>query len=382
MRNREAGSWKPCSRTKLMSALLVSYVVLFLSGCTAIQGTGGIQSSRFEFALIGDMPYDARTEKEFANVMNEMNAADLAFVVHNGDFWGDGGNWTEKPRPELALQRAPFVFVGGLPPCSDETFQDRLRLAQSSRHPFIFVPGDNEWTDCHRAKPRTYDPVERLTKLRRMFFQGDQNLGRRSMRLARQSEDVRYAKFSENVRWTYGDVLFVTLHVVGSNNNLGRTPEMDAEYAERNAANLAWMRQAFDLATRGSSKAIMIIAQANPRFENSWTPNMQQRYMLGGLGLKSPETRRATGFDEFLAALEKETLAFRKPVVYVHGDTHNFRVDKPLVGSASGRIIENFTRVETFGFPDTHWVRAIVDPGDPQVFSFRQEIVKENLVKH
>ena len=77
-----------------------------------------------------------------------------------------------------------------------------------------------------------------------MFFQGDQSLGRRTIRLTRQSEDTRYAKFRENVRWTQGDVLFVTLHVIGSNNNLGRTPEMDAEYSERNAANLAWMRQA------------------------------------------------------------------------------------------------------------------------------------------
>ena len=126
----------------------------------------------------------------------------------------------------------------------------------------------------------------------------------------------------------------------------------------------------------------MIIAQANPRFETSWPADMQQRYMLEGLGFKSPETRRATGFDEFLAALEKETLAFGKPVVYVHGDSHLFRVDKPLVGSKSRRIIENFTRVETFGAPYTHWVRAIVDPSDPRVFSFREEIVKENLVSH
>jgi hypothetical protein len=368
MRDSEAGSWTVRSLTGLKSALIVSYFMLFLSGCTTIQGEAQIQSTSFEFALIGDVPYDARHEKEFANVMKEINAADLAFVVHNGDFWWDGAAWTEQ--------------AGGLPPCSDETFQDRLGLAQSSRHPFVFVPGDNEWTDCHRAKPRTHDPLERLTKLRGMFFPGDQSLGRRTMRLTRQSEDTRYAKFRENVRWTSGNVLFVTLHVVGSNNNLGRTPEMDAEYSERNAANLAWMRQAFELATREGSKAIMIIAQANPRFENSWPSFMQQRYMLAGLGFKSPETRRVTGFDQFLAALEKETVAFGKPVVYVHGDTHIFRIDKPLVGSTSRRIIENFTRVETFGYPDTHWVRAIVDPRDPKVFSFRQEIVKENLAKH
>lgn len=94
------------------------------------------------------------------------------------------------------------------------------------------------------------------------------------------------------MRWTHGAVLFVTLHVVGSNNNLGHTPEMDAEYAERHAANLAWMSQAFELATRSGSQALMIIAQADPRFENSWPAYVQQRYMLAGLGFKSPETRR------------------------------------------------------------------------------------------
>jgi len=72
--------------------------------------------------------------------------------------------------------------------------------------------------------------------------------------------------------------------------------------------------------------------------------------------MKPPASRRKTGYDSFLAALEKETLAFGKPVVYVHGDTHIFRIDKPLVGSRDQRIIENFTRVATFGHPDTHWI--------------------------
>ncbi len=339
-----------------------------LAGAAVLEGQEAGRGGRFEFALIGDMPYDARQEKEFLHVMRAVDAADVAFVVHDGDFWWDGNQWT----PE----------AGGLPPCADETFQDRLALAQRSRHPFVFVAGDNEWTDCHRAKPRAYEPMERLAKLRRMFFAGDTSLGQRTLRLTRQSEGARYASFRENARWTYGDVLFVTLHVVGSNDNAGRTQEMDAEHAERTAANLDWMRQGFELAARGGSRAIVLVAQADPRFENSWPPEVQQRYMLAGLGMKSPETRRPTGFDSFVAALERETLAFGKPVVYVHGDTHLFRVDKPLYGSTSRRIIENFTRVATFGHPDAHWVRGIVDPADPQVLSFRQEIVEENRVRH
>jgi hypothetical protein len=170
--------------------------------------------------------------------------------------------------------------------------------------------------------------------------------------------------------------------MVGSNNNLGRTPEMDAEYDERNAANLAWMQEAFDEAKRNGNKAVMIIAHANPQFENTWPAKLQKRYLLEGLGIKPPETARETGFDDFLAALEEETLAYGKPVVYVHGDTHTFRIDKPLVGSISQRMIENFTRVEVFGYRNTHWIRVIVDPDDENVFSFRQAIVPENRVAH
>src|SRR5262249_61170752 len=97
---------------------------------------------------------------------------------------------------------------------------------------------------CHLAAPGLY-PLERLTKLRQVFFQGDQSLGQRSIPLRRQSTDPQYAQFRENVRWTSGEVLFVTLHLVGSNNNLGRTREGDAEYAERHGANVVWLQQAF-----------------------------------------------------------------------------------------------------------------------------------------
>ena len=352
----------------LKSALIAASCALLVTGCASAPEGAQAQGVRFEFALIGDAPYDGRQERQFPNVMKEINAADLAFVVHDGDFQWDGAGWNEK--------------AGGMPPCSDATFEDRLRLAQSSRHPFIFTPGDNDWTDCHRSKPRPYDPLERLAKVRKMFFQGDHSLGQRTIRLTRQSENPQYAKFRENARWAQGGVLFVTLHIVGSNNNLGRTPDMDAEHAERSAANEAWLKGAFAEAKRSGARGVMIIAQANPRFETSWTAVQQSRYMLGGLGIKPPAKRRVTGFDGFLEVLEEEVLAFGKPVVYVHGDTHLFRIDKPLVGSVSRRIIENFTRVETIGYPDTHWVRAIVDPEDPNVFSFRQQIVNENRVTH
>jgi hypothetical protein len=51
---------------------------------------------------------------------------------------------------------------------SDAVFQNRLDLFNRFTAPFIFVPGDNEWTDCHRANNGGFDPLERLDRLRMM----------------------------------------------------------------------------------------------------------------------------------------------------------------------------------------------------------------------
>ena len=86
------------------------------------------------------------------------------------------------------------------------------------------------------------------------------------------------------------------------------------------------------------------------------------------------------GFEDYLRTLAEEMETYGKPVAYLHGDTHLFRIDKPLYSRKTNRAFENFTRVETFGWPNSHWVRITVDPADPQLFRFKAEIVRENVV--
>jgi hypothetical protein len=71
-----------------------------------------------------------------------------------------------------------------------------------------------------------------------------------------------------------------------------------------------------------------------------------------------------------------ETVAFGRPVVLVHGETHIQRIDRPMTSSTSGERVENFTRVETFGSPEVGWVRAGVDTSEPEVFTFQPETVE------
>ncbi len=80
-----------------------------------------------------------------------------------------------------------------------------------------------------------------------------------------------------------------------------------------------------------------------------------------------------------------EVVRFRRPVAYVHGDSHYFRVDRPFQ-DALGRRLENFTRVETFGnnpangTNDVQWLKVNVDARTREVFSYEAQIVPANRV--
>ncbi len=79
-----------------------------------------------------------------------------------------------------------------------------------------------------------------------------------------------------------------------------------------------------------------------------------------------------------MAALTTEMQSFTKPVLFVHGDTHVFRISRPLYNPKTRRIFQNFTRVEVFGDPDSHWVRVTVDPANPDLFSAEARTVPGN----
>ena len=106
----------------------------------------------------------------------------------------------------------------------------------------------------------------------------------------------------------------------------------------------------------------MLITQANP----AGIRPIRRGRRCAIRGRWRRPTASPTVSREFLTALRAEVIAFRKPVAYVHGDSHYFRVDKPFLDSA-GRRLENFTRVETFGNNqangnnDVQWLKVVVD---------------------
>ena len=241
------------------------------------------------------------------------------------------------------LNAAPIAFSAflgdikdGSSQCTDDQFSSAVERFNSLVAPLIYVPGDNEWTDCHRTNNGGYNNLERLDYLRQTMFSNLDSFGQN--RIALEHQGPLGGPYVEHTRWTYGDVVFVGLNVPGSNNNKVATPEActqssartpddceadNAEYAARNAADIAWLQQSFQVARDSGALGVMVIIQADPGFDLPETEAVNERNQPG-----------VDGYSDFLAQIVAETQAFAGQVVLVHGDTHFFKVDKPLLDQA------------------------------------------------
>ena len=255
------------------------------------------QSSLHAFALMGDTPYSQAQANLLDSLIERMNAEPLAFVVHVGD------------------------ITSGTGPCDDEWLEARRQQFARVKAPFVLLPGDNEWTDCHRTG---FDPLERLAKWRALFCSYPKDFP-----LERQK-----GKYCENVRWVSDNVVFAGLNIPGSNNNLTDDP---IEHGERMQAVFAWLDEAVALAR--AREGLVVMMHANPFV-----------------------TRRI-GADGYTAVRERlRRLAAEMPgkVLLVHGDTHQFKDDAPLPG---------LRRTEVFGSPWVRWSRARIERTGAGLFS-------------
>ncbi len=297
----------------------------------------------FAFALVGDAPYGQRNVLKFDRLIDEINSdRDIRFVMHAGD------------------------IKSGRERCDDPLIQKRFQQFQRFRPAFVFTPGDNDWTDCHRISAGGYDPIERLQFLRRLFFPNPNlTTGRRPLAVVSQGSVGRSNPFVENVMFSVGSVVFGTIHVVGSNNGLDPWREIDpkdsfeqpradriGEFSRRQSAALRWLRYLFEHAENTGSHAVFILIHANPRFD------------LG------PQEPNRAGFDAFQDDLRDHVTAFGKPVVLAHGDFHEYLVDSPWASRERDPVIGRFRRVQTFGGSEVRWIKVRFDPNSIEPFQF------------
>jgi hypothetical protein len=290
-------------------------------------GTGNTadhSANAVTFAVIGDVPYGTEQEAEFGDLIDAVNAdPKVRLAIHVGD------------------------IKSGSTECTDARFQAIREAFDTFEDPLVYTPGDNEWTDCHRANNGTYNPLERLAKIRQLFFaQPGTALGRHPKTFDYEPSLV------ENVRWIESRVAFATLHVIGSNNGLSAwtglgltdpTPAQAAEVQARIEATLQWIDSTFDAAENAGLRGVVLAMQAD-----TWSP--------------TPGSAQQVIVDR----IAERTASFDGQVLLIQGDSHVHTVDDPL-------DLPNFTRVvvhgETLPF---EYLRLTIDPRDPDLFTLER----------
>jgi hypothetical protein len=305
---------------------LLRHSIIFC--CLFISQLAVGQQKKFTIVAFGDMPYKVPNDyPKFERVIKTLNKENPTFIVHVGD------------------------FKSGSSLCSTEYFEKMHAYFETINPPFIYTPGDNEWTDCNRKAAGEYDPNERLALLRKIFFGTDKSFGKKKINLVSQAKSTGFETFVENNLWSYQGLQFATIHLVGSNNNFKESGD-NQEFIEREKANLAWLDQVF--AAAKDKKGLMLFTQADMFYK---------------------DLKPSKGFEKVVNKLSELTQQYGKQVFLVNGDSHRFITDKPILINNQKATLMNFTRIQVFGDAEMAAIKITYDPKSTSLFQVEQLLI-------
>ena len=250
--------------------------------------------------MIGDVPYGDAQVAAFPAWIDQINAdAAVRSTFHVGD------------------------IKNGSAAVHDDYFQLIRATSTASRTRWSTRPGDNEWTDCHRANNGAYDPLERLATIRSVL---------RPTPTARWAQEPSRSRrrprgFPENVTSAATASTSRGLHVVGSNNGrhpwtgLGNTVATAGAVAEeqaRMANGIDGRARHLRRARQRHDRAVTVLLQAD-MFDPTYTPNF---------------ANDISAFQPLVQALVDESSAFDGEVYLVNGDSHVYNSDRPLAAGS------------------------------------------------
>ncbi|WP_458248325.1 metallophosphoesterase [Streptomyces sp. MAI_2237] len=335
-------SWRHIvSATAALSLLTLAVSAESASaGPRAADTITGTHDTPFTFAVIGDMPYGDAEIADFPHVISQINAdPDVSFVSHLGD------------------------IKNGSTVCSDSYFQMIKSEFDQFEDPLVYTVGDNEWTDCHRPNNGSYNPLERLAKIRQVFFaRPGFTLGHNSVRVTSQADEG----VPENVRYTRAGVAFAAFDVVGSNNSMAPwtgntqpTPEQATEVLSRTASVIESIRDTFAAARHRHDRAVALMMQADMFDPTVSDPSYADYY----------------AFQPIVAAIARESVAFDGPVYLFNGDSHLYNSDQPLAAGSPwlsfyhlADAVPNLHRITVDGSSNAKdYLKVTVQPHNSQV---------------
>src|SRR5262245_57483294 len=131
-------------RTRAIGAAIFLALCAVALQWSAVDATNGhpinaASQAKYTLAVVGDMPYGDAKVAAFPGFIDFVNLdPKVDLFVHLGD------------------------IKSGSSLCTDQYFADVRAQLDRIGDPVVYTPGDNEWTDCHRANNGNYKPTERL----------------------------------------------------------------------------------------------------------------------------------------------------------------------------------------------------------------------------
>jgi hypothetical protein len=207
----------------------------------AAPAPGGARGDEFRFGVIGHTFRDEPDEARLRQALRESARANPAFVVVNG-------------------------IKGAAEPCADKLYARRKELLDESARPVIVSLAASDWSACRNSLGRS-NAVERLNRLRELFFDDPRSLGARQIGLSRLSANAKFRGYAENAYWEHGPVLFATINLPANNNHFLLEAGRNSEFEDRLVANRVWLHRLFALAERKRLAGVVLFSDGDVGIE-------------------------------------------------------------------------------------------------------------------
>ena len=233
----------------------------------------------FNFGVVGHSFSGSPDEGVLRRALDESDADNLAFVVVNG-------------------------IKSAAEPCSDALYSARRDLLKEAENGIIVSLAASDWVGCRNKNGSV--AIERLNRMRDLFFPDEFSFGASKVPLFRQSVTPKFRSYTENARWEFGNVLFATINLPAANNHFLQDGGRNSEFEDRLIANKDWLQRLFIFATQKKLAGIVLFADGNPLAQPSQRP-----FLLRG---------QRDGFAETRQRITTLAATFKGKILLVHGE--------------------------------------------------------------
>ncbi|MEO8407575.1 MAG: hypothetical protein ABI476_04020 [Oxalobacteraceae bacterium] len=293
----------------------------------AASAVAAAQSESFDFGVIAHAAQFDAGENSLQQAINSSNEDNLAFVVANG-------------------------IKSDTESCSDTTYSRSRKIFGRSENALIVSLAASDWVNCKTKNGKSI-AIERLNRVRELFFADDVSFGDTSIPLIRQSSSAKFRSYAENARWEYGDILFATINFPADNNHYLPDAGRNSEFEDRAIANREWLERIFIHAAQRKNRAIVLFCDGNPLI----VPDAAKLAKLKG---------RRDGFVEMRRQLTALAKKFPGKVLLLHGQAQT----KP-------ETIQWQANIGSMG-ANTGWAKIRVQPRSRTLFRLASASMTKN----